>query len=288
VEVAAHYRQRAAALIEALEKAGWDGGWYRRAYYDDGTPLGSAQSDECRIDSLSQSWAVLSGAGDPERARRAMQAVKEHLVRPQERQILLFTPPFDQTAKDPGYIKGYLPGIRENGGQYTHAALWAIWAFVDLNDGDEAEALFRLINPIYLSDTPEKAAHYRLEPYVIAADVYGAPPHVGRGGWNWYTGSAAWMYRLALEGILGLRRRGLELTLDPCLPRGWPGFEMRYRYGRSWYTITVVNPGGVNRGVQAVTLDDRPLPQQVIELVDDGRDHQVHVVMGYDSITNNQ
>jgi cyclic beta-1,2-glucan synthetase len=280
VAMAGRYRQRAAALVEALEKAGWDGGWYRRAYYDDGTPLGSAASDECQIDSLSQSWAVLSGAADADRARQAMQAVKERLVRQQERQILLFTPPFDQTPKDPGYIKGYLPGIRENGGQYTHAALWAIWAFVELGDAGEAEALFRLINPIYLSDTPEKAAHYRLEPYVVAADVYGAPPHVGRGGWNWYTGSAGWMYRLAIEGILGLRRRGRELTLDPCLPAEWPGFEMRYRYGRASYVITVQNPGGVNRGVQEVTLDGRPLPAQVIELVDDGRDHQVRVVMG--------
>jgi cyclic beta-1,2-glucan synthetase len=279
-ELAEQYRRRAAALLDALEKAGWDGDWYRRAYYDDGTPLGSAQSDECQIDSLSQSWAVLSGAGDPVRARRAMQAVRERLVREQERQILLFTPPFDQTVKDPGYIKGYLPGIRENGGQYTHAALWAIWAFVALDDGDEAEALFRLINPIYLSDTAEKAAHYRLEPYVVAADVYGAPPHVGRGGWNWYTGSAGWMYRLALEGILGVRRQGNRLALDPCLPRHWPGFKLRYRYGRSTYAITVQNPAGTNRGVQQVTLDGQAVPDRVIELVDDGREHRVEVVMG--------
>ena len=213
----------------ALEANGWDGDWYRRAYYDDGTPLGSAQNSECEIDSIAQSWSVLSGAADPDRATRAMQAVVDRLVKREDGLILLFTPPFDKTTHDPGYIKGYLPGVRENGGQYTHAALWSIWALAELGDGDQAYALFRLLNPIYRADTPEKVARYKVEPYVISADVYGVAPHVGRGGWTWYTGSAGWMYRLGIEAILGLQRTGQELRLDPCIPKQWTGYTMTYR-----------------------------------------------------------
>ena len=245
---AATCRQQAHDLRQALKTHGWDGKWYRRAYYDDGTPLGSAQNDECQIASIAQSWAVLSGAADPVRAAQAMDAVASQLVRPDAQLALLFTPPFDKTVHDPGYIKGYLPGIRENGGQYTHAASWAAWAFAELGQGDRAEALFRLLNPIYHSDTPEKVRRYRVEPYVMAADVYSVPPHIGRGGWTWYTGSAGWMYRVGLEAILGLHRVGEILQIAPCIPKDWPGYEMTYRDGETSYQIRVENPDEVNRG----------------------------------------
>jgi cyclic beta-1,2-glucan synthetase len=277
---AARYRQDAEEIRQALEYNGWDGNWYRRAYYDDGTPLGSAENRECRIDSIAQSWAVLSHAGDPRRAQQAMQAVLERLVKRDERLILLFTPPLDKTPKDPGYIKGYLPGVRENGGQYTHAALWTIWALAEMGDGDLAEELFRLINPIYRADTPAKAAQYKVEPYVISADVYSIPPHTGRGGWTWYTGSAGWMYRLGIEAILGLRRTGTTLHLNPCIPKAWPGFRLRYRYGKTVYEIEVKNPHGVNRGVCQVTLDGEPVAASEIPLVDDGGRHMVQVELG--------
>jgi cyclic beta-1,2-glucan synthetase len=277
---AIRYRQQATAVAAALEANGWDGNWYRRAYYDDGTPLGSAQNDECTIDSIAQSWSVLSGAGAPDRSTRAMQSVMEHLVKREHGLILLFTPPFDKTIHDPGYIKGYLPGVRENGGQYTHAALWSIWAMAELGDGDKASALFRMLNPIYRADTPEKAARYKVEPYVISADVYGVAPHVGRGGWTWYTGSAAWMVRLGTEAILGLQRRGQTLCLNPCIPKDWVGYTITYRYGQATYVIQVDNPDGVNRGVRQILLDGVPAPHGVIPLVDDAKRHQVKVVLG--------
>ena len=205
---AATWRAHADALQAALEREAWDGDWYRRAWFDDGTPLGSATDDECRIDSIAQSWAVISGAAEPERAARAMAAVERELIRPQDGLALLFTPPFDKTALDPGYIKGYPPGIRENGGQYTHAALWSVMAFATLGEGDKAAALFSLLNPINHARTRADVHRYKVEPYVVAADVYAAAPHVGRGGWTWYTGSAGWMQRAGVESILGLRLRG--------------------------------------------------------------------------------
>ena len=279
-EQAAAYRQQAHDLLQALEAHAWDGNWYLRAYYDDGTPLGSVKNREGQIDSIAQSWAVLSGAADPARAAQAMDAVAERLVRRDDQLVLLFTPPFDKTARDPGYIKGYVPGIRENGGQYTHAALWAVWAFAELGQGNRAEALFRLLNPIYHSDTLEKMMRYRVEPYVVAADVYSVPPHVGRGGWTWYTGSASWMYRLGLEAILGLHRVGEALRIDPCIPEDWSGYELTYRDGETSYQIRVENPDGVNRGVKQVTLDGEPLSGRDIPLPGDGRRHRVHVLMG--------
>ena len=279
-EQAATYRDRAAELTKALETSGWDGEWYRRAYFDDGMPLGSKENDECQIDSIAQSWAVLSGAADPVRAEQAMQAVLDRLVKWDERLILLFTPPFDKTPHDPGYIKGYLPGVRENGGQYTHAALWTIWALTKLGQGDEAERLFWLINPIYRSDTPEAVARYQVEPYVIAADVYGVSPHEGRGGWTWYTGSGGWMYRLGVEAILGLRRVGQSLQLDPCIPQAWADFSLTYRYGQTTYEIQVENPNKVNRGVQQITLDGEVLADGLIPLRADGGRHQVQVQLG--------
>jgi cyclic beta-1,2-glucan synthetase len=279
-EQVAAYRRQAEALRQALEDNAWDWGWYRRAYYDDGTPLGASENEECQIDSIAQSWAVLSGAAERNRAAQAMEAVARRLVRQDDRLILLFTPPFDETGHDPGYIKGYPPGIRENGGQYTHAAIWAVWAFAELGQGDRAEELFRLLNPIYHSDTSEKAARYRVEPYVAAADVYCAPLRVGCGGWTWYTGSAGWMYRLGLEAILGLRRVGAGgFRVDPCIPQGWPGYELSYRFGRTSYKISVENPDGVNRGVKQVELDGEILPGDEIPLVDDGQQHAVRVLM---------
>ncbi len=209
-----------------------------------------------------------------------MQAVTDRLVRRDDGLVLLFAPPFDKTERDPGYVKGYPPGVRENGGQYTHAALWVAWAFAEMGDGDRAEELFRLLNPIYHADTPEKAARYRVEPYVVAADVYSVPPYVGRGGWTWYTGSAGWMYRLGLEAILGVRRVGRALRIDPCIPKHWPGYEVTYRNGATVYHIRVENPAGVNRGVKQVTLDGKPLSGAEIPLAEDGQWHEVRVVMG--------
>jgi cyclic beta-1,2-glucan synthetase len=280
-ERAARWRAAATALDTALRAEGWDGAWYRRAFFDDGTPLGSAADDECRIDSISQSWAVLSGAGDQELARRAMASVQRLLVRRDDRLLLLLTPPFDRTPLDPGYIKGYPPGIRENGGQYTHAAVWSVMALAALGEGDQAADLFNLLNPVHHAATRTDVSRYRVEPYVVAADIYSEPPHVGRGGWTWYTGAAGWLHRAGLESILGLRKRGATLHIDPCIPRGWKGFAIAYRHGLTLYRIAVENPHGVCRGVSQVTLDGVSLAgAAVVPLSDDGREHEVRVVLG--------
>jgi cyclic beta-1,2-glucan synthetase len=278
----ATWRCCAAALRESLEREAWDGDWYRRGYFDDGTPLGSASSSECRIDSIAQSWAVISGAAEPTRAARAMAAVDQQLVRRGDGLVLLFTPPFDQTAVDPGYIKGYPPGIRENGGQYTHAAIWSVIAFALLGDGDKAGELFSLLNPIHHARTRAGVHRYKVEPYVVCADVYAMAPHVGRGGWTWYTGSAAWMYRAGLEWILGFRVRGATLCIDPCVPKTWRGFEIVFRYHSGRYDITVENPRGVSRGVARVELDGVALAEThaPIPLADDGATHRVRIVLG--------
>ena len=276
----ARYRQRAAELGRAIEANAWDGAWYRRAYYDDGTPLGSAESGDCQIDSIAQSWAVLSGAGDPLRAAQAMESVADRLVRPVDQLVLLLAPPFDQTPHDPGYIKGYPPGIRENGAQYTHAALWAVGAFAELGQGDRAASLLRLLNPIYHSDTPEKTARYGVEPYVIAADVYSAAAQRGRGGWTWYTGSSGLMYRVGLEAILGIRRIGPALRIDPCIPKAWRRYQVTYRLGETSFQIEVENPAGVHRGIQQIKLDGRLLNENAVPLLDDGGRHQVQVLLG--------
>lgn len=229
----------AALLREAIDLHGWDGAWYRRAYTDDGTPLGSAVNDECQIDSISQSWAVLSGAGQAARKRSALDALDQRLVRRELGLIQLLTPPFDHSLLNPGYIKGYLPGVRENGGQYTHAAIWAVMAFAAQGDPHRAWECFDLINPLRHGHTPEAVARYQVEPYVVAADVYAVPPHEGRGGWTWYTGSASWMYRLMTESLLGLQRQGATLVFTPCLPREWSGFSLQYRWGLTVYEIEV-------------------------------------------------
>jgi cyclic beta-1,2-glucan synthetase len=277
---AARFREQAEALVDALETQGWDGDWYRRAYYDDGTPLGSVQNRECKIDSLPQSWSVISGGGRPERAAEALDSVDAQLVREDDQLLLLFTPPFDATPHDPGYIKGYPPGIRENGGQYTHGALWVVWANAALGRGDRAEALFRLLNPIYHSDTEEKVRRYAVEPYVVAADVYSAPEHRGHGGWTWYTGSSGWMYRTGLEAILGVQREGDRLRIAPSIPADWSGYTVRYRYGETRYEIRVENPDGVQSGVREVLVDGETQADGAIPLVDDGDEHDVRVILG--------
>jgi cyclic beta-1,2-glucan synthetase len=278
-ERATRWRGERDRLGATLEQA-WDGDWYRRAYFDDGTPLGTAQGPECRVDSISQSWAVLSGAAPAGRAERAMDAVRVQLVRRDAGVIQLLAPPFDQSPLDPGYIKGYLPGVRENGGQYTQAALWTVMAIAHLGHGDEAVELFHMLNPINHSRTRADIERYKVEPYVVAADVYTHPAHMGRGGWTWYTGSAAWMYRLGLESILGLRRRGECFTVAPCVPAPWNGFVVRWRYGGSVYEITVENPEGRNRGVAEAVLDGARVDAHAIPLIDDGEVHRLRVVMG--------
>ena len=278
---AARWRKGAASLEASLEREAWDGAWYRRAFFDDGTPLGSAANEECQIDSISQSWAVLSGAGSEERARQAMESVERRLVRRESGLLLLLSPPFDRTPLDPGYIKGYLPGIRENGGQYTHAAIWSVAAFAMLGEGDKATDLFNLLNPIRHTSGLADLHRYKVEPYAIAADVYSQPPHEGRGGWTWYTGAAGWLYRAGLEWILGFQKRGSALCIDPCIPKEWERFEIAYRHGDTLYRITVENPNGVCRGVSRVSLDGTPLPgEALVPLTDDAREHDVQVVLG--------
>jgi cyclic beta-1,2-glucan synthetase len=252
-------------LKEALESQAWDGAWYRRAFFDDGTPLGTAQGDECRIDSLSQSWAVISKMADPARARQAMQAVESHLVKPEPEIIELFTPPFDKTPLDPGYIKGYLPGVRENGGQYTHAASWVVIASALLGERTKAFEFFSYLNPVHHSKDPSSMNRYKIEPYVLAGDVYSQAPHVGRGGWSWYTGSSGWMYRAGLEWILGFTVSGNEVSFKPCTPPEWSGFTLRYRFGRSTYTFRITTAGA------------GALEAQTVSLVDDGNDHSVEL-----------
>ncbi|HEY5541053.1 MAG TPA: glucoamylase family protein [Coriobacteriia bacterium] len=281
--LAEDYRAWTERLRVAVEEHGWDGAWYRRAYFDDGTPLGTHTAAEARIDAIAQAWATISGAADPERAEIALESVEEKLVRREDRLIALLTPPFDRTPLDPGYIKGYVPGVRENGGQYTHGALWVVLANLLRGDGDNAEALLSLINPITHSLTPEDARHYAVEPYVVAADVYAAPPHTGRGGWTWYTGSASWFYRVAVQWMLGLRitaeNGARSLVVDPCIPKRWPGFTMTYRHGSTTYNIRVDNPRGVNRGVAHVDLDGHRLPSLAVPLAEDGAEHDVLVTL---------
>jgi cyclic beta-1,2-glucan synthetase len=250
---AARWHAHAASLREALEREAWDGNWYRRATFDDGTWLGSSESDECQIDSIAQSWAVLSGAADSARAALAMHSLEQHLIRRDDGLALLFAPPFDKTSHDPGYIKGYPPGLRENGGQYSHAAMWAILAFTKMGDGNQAAALFSLLNPVNHARTPMEVDRYKVEPYVVAADVYSVAPHAGRGGWTWYTGSAGWMYRAGVEGILGIRREGDFLVIDPCIPDSWPGFEATVTMLATRYEIRV--DAADARGVMSAVLD---------------------------------
>jgi cyclic beta-1,2-glucan synthetase len=288
---AVSWRVCSTTLRGAIESAaGWDGEWYRRGYYDDGTPLGSHESDECRIDVIAQSWSLISGAAEPKRAAQAMAAVEKYLIRHDDRIALLFTPPFDRTSLNPGYIKGYPPGIRENGGQYTHGAAWSIFAYAMLGQGDRAAELFDILNPIRHSDTMEAAARYQVEPYVACADVYSVAPYVGRGGWTWYTGSAGWLYRAGLEAILGFQVRGDHLLLNPCIPKSWPRYDIVYHHHGAQdlvtrYEIGMENPARVHRGVALAELDGKAQASSAdgmarIALVDDGKLHRVRIVLG--------
>jgi cyclic beta-1,2-glucan synthetase len=276
---AARYRREATRLAGVLERT-WDGEWYRRGYYDDGSPLGSGQNEECRIDGVAQSWSVLSGAVPRRFADRAMDSVRAHLVLRGQRLLALLTPPFDRSPQDPGYIRGYPPGVRENGGQYTHAAVWAVMAMARLGYGDEAVELFHMLNPANHTRTPADVERYKAEPYVLAGDVFAHRAHAGRAGWSWYTGSAGWMYRAGLESILGVFRRGAFLELDPCIPRAWPGFQVVWSFGRTRYAIDVSNPEGRSGGVSLALLDGAPVDPGAIPLLDDGRLHELRVVLG--------
>ena len=278
-ERALRYSEQAGRLAAQLDLT-WDGEWYRRGYYDDGTPLGSAQNDECRIDSIPQTWAVLSGAVPRRFAERAMDAVRTSLVERRPQLVRLIDPPFDRSAQEPGYIKGYPPGIRENGAQYTHAAAWVVMALAQLGCGDEATEVFHMLNPINHARSRVDAERYKIEPYVMAGDVYARPPHGGRGGWSWYTGSAAWMYRAGLESILGVTQRGATFRVDPCIPASWPRCEITWRFKSTRYTIAVANPDGQCRGVGAASLDGTVVDSQAIPLVDDGGTHLVRIRLG--------
>ncbi|MDD5343717.1 MAG: protein ndvB, partial [Smithella sp.] len=271
-----HCEKEASQLRLNIEQHGWDGLWYRRAYFDDGSPLGSAQNSECRIDSIAQSWAVLSGAGDAERSRLAMEALNKRLIHREIGIVQLLEPPFDKSNLNPGYIKGYVPGVRENGGQYTHGAIWAAMAFAALGDNRRAWEIMTMINPVNHTRSSEAVATYKVEPYAVAADVYALEPHIGRGGWTWYTGSAGWMYRLILESLLGVKREGNRLSLTPCIPDDWDVFNIRYRYGKTIYHIFVMR-AQTSESKKMVTIDGVEQSEGIILLVDDGKEHKVDV-----------
>ena len=273
---AEHCEAEASHVRRNIEQHGWDGGWYRRAYFDDGSPLGSIRNPECRIDSIAQSWSVLSGAGDAERSRMAMKAADQRLIRRDQALVQLLDPPFDKSNMNPGYIKGYVPGVRENGGQYTHGAIWMAMAFAQLGESQRAWEVLTLINPVNHALSPEATATYKVEPYVVAADVYALSPHTGRGGWTWYTGSAAWMYRLIVESLLGLRLEVDSLSFAPVLPADWEGFTVHYRYRETVYHISVMRaqPGD---GATSVIVDGVEQQDKTIPLVDDRKEHAVEV-----------
>ncbi|MCX6904815.1 MAG: cyclic beta 1-2 glucan synthetase, partial [Verrucomicrobia bacterium] len=268
---------QASQLRQNIEKHAWDGQWYLRAWFDSGEPLGSHTNPECQIDSVPQTWSVLSGAGDPQRSLQAMQAVEERLIRPEAGLIQVLDPPFDHSHLNPGYIKGYIPGVRENGGQYTHAAIWTAMAFAQLGENEKAWKLFALLNPIHHGATPTQIATYKVEPYVVAADVYAVAPHQGRGGWTWYTGSAGWMYRLLLETLLGLNLEGDQLRLTPRLPQAWTTFKIHYRYRQTLYHLTITRLSEDPPGPDQLSLDGQALAGKTIPLRDDRRDHSVEL-----------
>jgi cellobiose phosphorylase len=273
-------RTRAAQLAQTVDAQAWDGAWYRRGYFDDGTPFGSRENAEGRIDSIPQSWAAISGAGDTDRVDVALRSLEENLVREADNLILLFTPPFDKTEADVGYIKGYPPGVRENGGQYTHAATWVAMAFARQGDGDKAVRLLRMLNPVEHARDEKDCERYKVEPFVIPGDVYSLAGHVGRGGWTWYTGAAAWTYRVWIEEILGFQRRGDTLTIDPTIPKDWSGFRLRYRFQNTLYRIAVENPEHCSRGVTLVEFDGVAAADRIVILRNDALPHDVRVVLG--------
>lgn len=279
-EKAKHYKESAFYILKNIEENAWDGDWYKRAYFDDGTPLGSRENKECMIDSLAQSWSIISKGGEKERTKQAMKSIEEYLVKKEEGLILLFTPPFDEGDLKPGYIKGYLPGVRENGGQYTHASTWVIQALAMMGRGDKAWEYFNLINPINHTRTSKECSIYKVEPYVMAADVYSVSPHVGRGGWTWYTGAAGWMYTVGTKYILGLERQGNKLIVNPCIPKEWKGYQIKYKYFDTHYEINIYNPEGVNRGIKEIEMDGKGIKEQYIPLKDDKKLHKVEILLG--------
>jgi cellobiose phosphorylase len=268
---------QAKTLQENIEKNAWDGQWYRRAYFDNGEPLGSAQNPECQIDSLPQSWAVISGAGNKDRARTALDAVAHRLVRRESKLIQLFDPPFDKSPLEPGYIKGYVPGVRENGGQYTHAGIWTVMAFALTGENARAWELFKLVNPILHGGTRPEIARYKTEPYVMAADVYSVAPHTGRGGWTWYTGSAGWMYRLITETFLGLEIVIDELRFTPRVPADWKSFKLDYRFRETVYHLTCLNLSGNWKVPPRIFLDGKEQSSSALKLVNDRREHVAEI-----------
>lgn len=273
-DFAAVCKQNAATLRNNLDKNAWDGNWYRRAYFDDGTPLGSSSNDECKIDSIAQSWSIISGAGHAERTQTAMKSVDKYLINRDKGLLQLLEPPFDSADMDPGYIKGYVPGVRENGGQYTHAAIWMVMAFAKLGDTDRTWELLNMINPINHGKSSEDILTYKVEPYVMAADVYGVYPHTGRGGWTWYTGSAGWMYQLILESFLGLKREGNKLRFEPCVPAEWKSFKVKYRFNETEYQIVLNQTTDADIDT-VVTIDGVRQPDESILLQDDKVTHSV-------------
>lgn len=278
---AERYKNIAGEIRKSVEENAWDGNWYRRAYFDNGIPLGSAENTECKIDSLAQSWAVISGAGNPERIKTAFESLDRYLINREEGIILLLTPPFDEGDLQPGYIKGYIPGVRENGGQYTHAAAWVVMAYAQLGNGDKAWELYNMLIPINHANTAMEAARYKVEPYVMSADVYAVAPHVGRGGWSWYTGASGWMYRVGIQHILGLNKEGDGLYINPSIPKHWNEYHMHYRYKETMYHLQILNPDHVNTGVKAIVVDGVTLDNnRKIDLIDDGAEHMVLITMG--------
>jgi len=267
--------KEAEMIRQNIEQNAWDGDWYRRAYFDNGVPLGSKTNEECQIDSISQSWSVLSGAGRADRSRTAMESVDKRLVRHEYSLVQLLDPPFDKSDLNPGYIKGYVPGVRENGGQYTHAAIWTAMAFAKLGDSKKAWEVLTMINPINHARSAEEVARYKVEPYVVAADVYALSPHIGRGGWTWYTGSSGWMYRLIIESLLGLRLETDKLYVEPCIPPEWVSYKIHYRYRETTYQITIsqIHEGNKNQ----IIIDGTELQGKFIPLVDDRKEHEAEV-----------
>ncbi len=274
------YAEIRSKLASAIDENAWDGNWYRRAYFDSGIPLGSVNNSECKIDSIAQTWSVISGAGEPKKVLQAMCSLEDYLVQKEDCLIKLLTPPFDEGDLEPGYIKGYVPGVRENGGQYTHAAAWVIIAFAELGEGDKAWEFFELINPINHTRTFMEYSRYKAEPYVMAADVYAVHPHTGRGGWTWYTGSAGWVYRAGVEYLLGFRKNGDSVVMEPCIPKRWKEYEINYKFIDTAYKIKVKNPQGINKGVLSIALDGTKMQGNSFVLINDGSRHEVEVIMG--------
>lgn len=278
-ELAKKYENVKEELRKSLNTDGWDGRWYKRAYMDDGNILGSMQNEECRIDSIAQSWSVISNAGDNDKKYISMESLENHLVDRENGIIKLLDPPFEKEKIDPGYIKSYLPGVRENGGQYTHGAIWSIIAFAILGQGDKTFELYKMINPIEHSRTKQQSDKYKVEPYVIAADIYGTGNLVGRGGWTWYTGSSSWYYKAGVEYILGLKINNGNLKLEPCIPKDWKEYSIRYKFGESIYNIIVKNPNGKNTGLDKFIFNGDEISEKCIKLINDGNINEIEIIM---------